>query len=169
MRTPTHTCVPPSTWLPFPSGTAVGDVPTKVEGEGRAGDAFRNGNGTHLFVIYSLTLNGNPMGPIKAPHSPSAYLKSAGPSPVLRRQMHPTAERTALPALPPTARLPPSLRPLSKLLKDASLFPRSVGAASLSRLWGRKAVGGGGACLQGIEGPRTRIVWAQDRLRERGW
>lgn len=79
-----------------------------MKGKGRARDAFRNGNRAHLFIIYSLTLKGNPMGPIKSPYSSNAYLKSAGASPVLRRQMHLKVERTAP---HPTACHPPFLLP----------------------------------------------------------
>lgn len=119
----------------------------------RAGDAFRNGNGRHLFIIYCLPRDGNPMGPIKAPHSPNSRLKSAGAGPVLWRQMH---LKVGEPLCAPTACHPPS-RPLAKLVRDSPLIPRSVPAASLSKLWGRKAGCGGGGCFRGRKGPRRQL------------
>lgn len=112
-----------------------------MEGEGRAGDAFRNGNGTHLFIIYSLTLNGNPMGPIKALPSPNSHLKSAGAGPVLWRQKYLKVERRAL--LPPPRPSPclPARPPALSTFERLFTVPKITGAASLSRLWGRMAGG----------------------------
>lgn len=118
-------------------------------------------------MIYSLILNGNLMGPIKALHSPSSYLKSAGASPLLWRQMHLKAGQTAL---RPHC-LPPSLLPLtSQACAGLLTLPKIVGAASLSKLWGRKAVvgaGEGGVLLLRERRAKeaiwewTRIFWAQ--------
>lgn len=145
---------------PGPIRHHLGGCALKCGGQGRAGDAFRNGNRTHLFMIYSLTLNGNPMGPIKAPPSPNSYLKSAGASPVLWRQMHLRVEQTAL--------LPHPMPPPS-LLPAFSTFERLLTVPKIS--WGCqpfRAVGqeGRGPCFRGREGPRTRIFQAQDRQRE---
>lgn len=68
-----------------------------------AGDAFRNGNVVHLFVIYSLTLNGNPMGPIKAPSVPSAQPQEGWSPSSSRGKKLLKVEPTSL--LPPQATL----------------------------------------------------------------
>lgn len=89
-------------------------------------------------MIYSLTLNGNPMGPIKAPHSPNSHLKSAGADPVLGRQMH--SGEGGIAELP-LARLPTSCPLTPSTLQTVPSVLSLVGAASFSKLWGRKAGG----------------------------
>lgn len=119
-------------------------------------DAFRNGNGTHLFMIYSLTLNGNPMGPIKGLPHPASTSKVAGAGPVLRRQK--VSQSRVARCTPPPA--------LSLSFGRLLAVPEMSGAARLSRLWGRKA---GGPLLlrsrrfQGGFEEATCIFWAQDR------
>lgn len=90
-------------------------------------------------MIYSLTLNGNPMGPIKALHSyptPTSkvleLLQFSGGKCILGRggitELPLACLPTSCPLTPSTLQTVPSVLSL-------------VGAASFSKLWGRKAGG----------------------------
>lgn len=106
-----------------------------------------------MFIIYSPTLKGNPMGPIKSPRSPHAYLESAGAGPVLRRRMHLEVEQTAL---HPTARHPPFLLPALQTLQDSAHSQDHLGLPVLPSC-GAGKLGRVGLAFEVREGPTSQL------------
>lgn len=107
-----------------------------------------------MFIIYLLTLKGNPMGPIKSPHSFNAYLKSAGTSPVLRRPIHLKAEQTAL---YPTACHPPFLLLALQTFARLLAVPKITWGCQFFQALGQEGWGRAGLAFEVREGPRSQL------------
>lgn len=128
----------PGPWGYSPPGSRAHQAPLKrmsLTWRARpAGDAFRNGNVVHLFVIYSLTLNGNPMGPIKAPSVPSAQPREGWSPSSSRGKKYSKWNRLLSSHLRPPHHSPR----LPRLLKESSLLPRSASGHSPFHAGGRR-------------------------------